>query len=526
MTITLENLLDSIRTRKQVSAYGIGVASAYLQAIVPCLTGGELCPVKLFGLASGDLWQKELDEAAARLTYCNQDMADPEFLSKSVREGTDITKGAVLEYDCILSSCRKDRDGDIVVQKGGLSVDLKMPALWQHIQVQPIGKHVALLDQDETQTKSRFALADTELGRDAATLVKFGALRKSIGFKPAKFEPVEIVKGADGKDMVRGWHIKEASVMEGSLVSIPANADAQIISASYAKEFDGLCTAHSRGLLKNTLVKHYAAGLYSQRPAQVRGVDLAAKETAVETKATLTLGGATIELSSKGASGAQMAGSGESGRKNCPKCGKSTLDSTNSCPQCGYVEGEPSKSAAAPTTKAVEQTTAPQADDIGEQFKSLAGLSTKLMGNEYLDGSFEKIQNMLRRTAGDYLRSKGQTVGRNSYSDLIATFPGSAVVCMYDYESSKSPCFKISYKTDKDGNASWDGDVQAVEVKQQIIEKAIRTPQAIACELTAKSITHPDAPGLLKACEDIGGVGQILRQQQNDRELRELVGLQ
>src|SRR5687768_8960316 len=124
--LTIEQLIESINSRKSVSAFGISTARAYVAAMEPCLSGGgELCPVKLFKLASADLWAKELVESANRLTYCDKQMADPDFLSKSARDGSDIAKGAVLEYDCILSSCTKDRDGDVVRQKGGLDVDLK-----------------------------------------------------------------------------------------------------------------------------------------------------------------------------------------------------------------------------------------------------------------------------------------------------------------------------------------------------------------------------------------------------------------
>lgn len=271
--MTLEELLADIRERKAASAFGIGVASVYVSAMGSCLDGAGLCPLEVFKLASADRWQKELADASGRLVYSDESTT---VFEKSVREGGDIAAGAVLEYDCILSSKRQDRDRDIVEQKGGLELDPRQPALWQHIQLSPIGKMVRMLEQTDTYTKCRYAIADTALGRDAATLVKFGALRKSIGFKPSEFSPLEIVKNAEGRDVVRGWHIKKAIGLEGSLVSIPANADANIL-ATYAKEFDGVATAFSRDALKEPSVKHWAKGLYDRRPVQVPGADIGEK---------------------------------------------------------------------------------------------------------------------------------------------------------------------------------------------------------------------------------------------------------
>lgn len=279
MQSTLTDILESLKTRTYSGdRWGIGTAAQYVGAVAPLLgidpSSAGLTPAKAFGLsnATAEAWQKELAAAASRLTYCDEQMADTDLMVKSLKDDATITKGAVLEYDCVLSSRRKDRDGDILEPKG-LEVDTKMPLLWQHIQISPIGKHVNVIDQGENSLKCKFAIADTPLGRDAATLVRFGALRKSHGFKPIEFEPVEIVKTADGKQMVRGWHVKRASVLEGSLVSIPANADGNVF-AVYEKEFDGICTAFGRSLLQTEVVKHWAKSFHDRRPVVVRGASL------------------------------------------------------------------------------------------------------------------------------------------------------------------------------------------------------------------------------------------------------------
>lgn len=470
--MTLAELLESIRTRKAAhigaSAYGISVASAYLSAMAPCLTGGDLCPTKLFKLASGDLWAKELADAAERMTFCSAAMADPDLLSKSVREGTGIASGAVLEYDCILSSKNKDRDGDIIEQKGGLDIDLKMPLLWQHIQVSPIGKHVALLDQDEFTTKSRFAIADTELGRDAAVLVKFGALRKSHGFKPGEFAPLEIVKGGDGRDVVKGWHIKKAKCMEGSLVSIPANPDTAILQ-TYEKEFDGIATAHSRGLLKNALVKHWAKGVFDARPVQSSGMSLATKgngESGVTTKATLTIGGATVEITSKGheVKGQEIGDTEDADPKPCGKCGKKYA-SGKSCPHC----------ATAATTSTAGKS-AGGSDPLGAT--DSGGAKCPDCHKNTLDKT--GTCSSCGRTGG---AAKDATPDATKETPVPAGLPGSA-----------------------DMPAEKDADL-------------------LARKLIGLSVAHPGSPAVLKAMQDVAATYSVALQQHEAKEFNELLNL-
>lgn len=273
---TVESILESLQLRQLASRWGIGTALQYVKCVDAVFAAGLTNPTLAFDLAPS-VWAKELESAARRLTYCDEGSGDIDFIVKSVRDGAGIARGAVLEYDCILSTKRKDRDGDIV-EPGGMDVDVKMPLLWQHVQSQPIGRHVSVVKQDENVVVCKFAIADIPLGRDAATLVKFGALRKSHGFKPVpgEFEPLEIVKQADGKQVAKGWHIRKSTVMEGSLVSIPANADANVL-AVYEKEFDGLCTAFSRSELKTDAVKHWAKAWYDRRPVTVAGADVQQK---------------------------------------------------------------------------------------------------------------------------------------------------------------------------------------------------------------------------------------------------------
>jgi hypothetical protein len=98
-----------------------------------------------------------------------------------------------------------------------------------------------------------YAIADTALGRDAATLVEFEALRISHGFRPLKFERIASrTRGGPPE----GFHVFTFEVMETSLVSVPSNRDAVV-------------TAFSRQKLHSPLVKSWAGGLMAGRPVLV-----------------------------------------------------------------------------------------------------------------------------------------------------------------------------------------------------------------------------------------------------------------
>lgn len=322
MAYELNDVLGSISQRATVDRWGIGVASQYVKSIYDGSPSAELAK-----LGDSDRWSGEVAGASQRLTYCDDEMG-----VKSFSDGTGITAGSILEYDCVLSSRRRDRDGDILEPKG-MEVDLKMPLLWQHLQMQPIGKHVAILSQDESFLKCKFAIADIPLGRDAATLVKFGALRKSHGFKPVpgEFEPVEILKNAKGEvilndkgqPIVKGWHVKRATVYEGSLVSIPSNADGNMLRV-YEKQFDGIATAFSRDLLHDPLVKCWAKGLYDKRPVIVPGFSDEMLIKGAKDQPRVPAG------SSAGGQFASTSGGGGSGSASSSSSGSSTSSSSAS----------------------------------------------------------------------------------------------------------------------------------------------------------------------------------------------------
>lgn len=180
-----------------------------------------------------------------------------------------LTDGAVMEFDCVVTSKSRDRDGDILEPAGAI-IDPKMPLLWQHSPWEPIGKFLAILNRNEEIVKIRCMIANTELGRDAAMLVKAGCLRISHGFAPIEYQPL---KDDNGRDM-GGWHITKYAMMEVSLVSIPSNVDAEI-------------SAWNSGKFHHPLTKSWANFLAANRKKSVSGFDLPARDQNVNITVTV-----------------------------------------------------------------------------------------------------------------------------------------------------------------------------------------------------------------------------------------------
>ncbi|MBL8830296.1 MAG: phage major capsid protein [Planctomycetaceae bacterium] len=183
---------------------------------------------------------------------------------------TTQAEGTVLEFEAIVTSTRKDRDGDVLECKG-CNVDPAAPLLWQHDPQQPIGKLLEVTERSNDKIVAKFAIADTELGRDAAELVKLGALRISHGFRPLDFQPI----GGKGN----GVHVKSWEMYEVSLVSIPSNVDA-IITAFNANKFTS-----------NT-IKSWASTLQPAQTQKTETEEMAA--TTTDTKTTTNPAPATV----------------------------------------------------------------------------------------------------------------------------------------------------------------------------------------------------------------------------------------
>lgn len=95
--------------------------------------------------------------------------------------------------------------------------------LWQHDTTRPIGKPLELRE-DARGLYLRGALADTELGREAATLLRAGVITEmSIGFDPVTwYSEMDPALGTEVR------HITELKLWEISLVTFGANRQAKV----------------------------------------------------------------------------------------------------------------------------------------------------------------------------------------------------------------------------------------------------------------------------------------------------------
>ncbi len=251
--MTKTDIIKAISSR--TGRYGVLTADRYFRSIEQCFDGG-FCPVKLFNAASQGEWSKILKESEGTLTYSNADMRVTGDIQKYESTAFEVKYKSLFKeiavkplvmFDAIVTTTTRDRDRDVMETKGA-ELDPAAPLLWQHIPLQPIGALIGELKDQRTDDMlpARFAIADTELGRDAATLVEMGALRISHGFDPKDFEPM---------DDDEGWHFKEFEIFEVSLVSVPANKDAVI-------------TAFSREKLHSPLIRGWAEKMHQERPVQ------------------------------------------------------------------------------------------------------------------------------------------------------------------------------------------------------------------------------------------------------------------
>lgn len=329
--------------RRGVKNARLGVLGDYLRRLRSAI-GNDEQMAKEFGTSVPAI-DAAIKSAKGHLTWFDPEHASPvavgtkdgsvptwtgQRLSKA--EGSEaLAEGSILDFECIATTARRDRDGDVLEPKGAI-VDPKLPLLWQHMPFSPIGRMTTLLDQDEKRVAMRCCVLDTLLGRDAAVLIKGGALRISHGFAPIEYNPL---KDDAGKDM-GGWRISKYAMMEVSVVSIPSNVDAEI-------------TAFSGGKLHHPIVKGWCETLFRNRTKTVTsGFD----PSSGKLELTINLNG--LDLKAVGGKGKKAGGTGgaqdddeEEDDKNAPDggktwtcegCGKGNAADAAECAGCGMAK--------------------------------------------------------------------------------------------------------------------------------------------------------------------------------------------
>jgi HK97 family phage prohead protease len=120
-----------------------------------------------------------------------------------------------------------DREGDVIERgafDGTLAKTGTIPMLFNHNRDNVIGKLDISKDSKGLRVKGYFNLNDPQASK-VYDLIKMGALSAmSIGFAVKDYEPI------DPKRPFGSWRIKEADVVETSIVTVPANEQATIDS--------------------------------------------------------------------------------------------------------------------------------------------------------------------------------------------------------------------------------------------------------------------------------------------------------
>lgn len=248
----LEELLERIKTKDDPKS-GVMVASAYLKQIFDCTDG--ICGVMPQDVAPIAEWQKAIGDADKILTYSADDL-DIEVRGEEDKKFVP-TPNAVMDFETVMTSVRKDRDGDILETKGA-EPDLKMPYLFMHTYFHIGGKLCEITLHNSRRMKGHFALLDCPVGRDMAFLIENKALRSSIGFHPLEWEPLKENKDEPKTSWRNGYKYKRFAVVETSGVPVPSNEDAII-------------TAYSRAKLFSPMAKLLGYSLRAKMPDKVPG---------------------------------------------------------------------------------------------------------------------------------------------------------------------------------------------------------------------------------------------------------------
>lgn len=316
---------------------------------------------------------------------------------KVVAGDLDVPANSLIVMRHVLTSARKDRDGDIL-HPDGATVDSGAPLLWQHIWTMPVGKVVGIVEQTPEVLKVVSAVVDlkNQLTADIAELVDANVLRFSHGFQAKRFTQMKNGGGLD---------ITEYEIMEASLVSVPSNVDAVV--EMYAK-----------GTVKSAEVGLFAKGLSNllRRNLGV-GMEFSEKTTSVDPgQGEDPEEPETQEESTPG--------------EETPEGGKSEGESKESGTGCGCG----GKKSGEPGTKDLQTL----------ELKRITDSSTKSIGYGMFEGSYEWILRCLQNTAKSWLTGGGVNC-TDRFVWNVATFPDCAIFCAEHY-SSGSPNEHLFFK--------------------------------------------------------------------------------
>ena len=253
----MDELLQLIQARQQKNTrwnHGILTGDKYASTLQD-VVGSDLC--YRYGSNKSTSFSDAIKKASQTLTYNNEEMVVEDIYGTEVKagkiEGIELPKNTLMAFRHILTTPKKDRDGDILLTKGA-EPDPNMLLLWQHVSTLPIGKSLRVVKHTDDILVMDSCIVDmNELCHDAAVMIENKMGRFSHGFKATEFEAI---KGG-------GFEIQKFEIMEESLVSVPANTDAEVLEV--------ILDLVESDKLTSSMMKSYGNHIRGLRPKQVAG---------------------------------------------------------------------------------------------------------------------------------------------------------------------------------------------------------------------------------------------------------------
>ncbi len=448
----MHDMLRAIKSRERKMepfAYGILTADRFVRTLQECV-GLDAC--YRYAAKGRTSFDDLLQKAARTLVYSNADMVVEEKRANGKQDGVELPKNTLMTFRHVLTSSTKDRDGDTLHSDGAL-VDPKMLLLWQHVHTLPIGKMICVSDQNDKRLIVVSAIVDmNELCHDAAVMVDNDMGRFSHGFRATDF----IETKADREGNGGGFDVKKFEIMEESLVSVPANVDAQTEEV--------LLSLVEGGKLTSPLLKQVGRGIREHRNVQVPGVEIKYKERSGDVEREIVcgsfdqlkmaadaglIGGQKDENQSRsGSTKAEGAGEGVAGNASEKADGiadaekKETTDKEMKCPECGATV-MPDKDGNCPKCEALmEGAKAVMDDDDESDNSSEMELTTSAKPSEKsidtpLSGSMEWAKGKLQTKALCYLIATGSGAAGDEIASIISTFKNYVLVCVQKWSATE-----------------------------------------------------------------------------------------
>ena len=336
-------LLEAIKTRqgKQTEfGYGILTADRYVQNVRDAI-GLDKC--YKFASTRAASWEDVMQKAASTLVYSNADMMvkdqGVEYFKRAGStlksfEGVELPKNTLMVFRHVLTTPRKDRDGDVLRTQGAI-VDPKLPLLWQHVHTLPIGKMLLIEEHNsKTLTLVSCIIDVNELCHDSAVMIDNGMDRFSHGFRAIEFTRNKARDGAE-----EGFDINAFEIMEESLVSVPANTDAEVEEV--------MLSLVEGGKLTSPLMKEVGKSIRDRQPTRIslpvdlkvtlNGKEIGHEELSGNGKGTGETKDetGTSEKADIGDVGKEEEGTSDA-QIRCPECGAMVPKGAKVCPKCGY----------------------------------------------------------------------------------------------------------------------------------------------------------------------------------------------